>query len=417
MKTIKSAAIAAAFIVFTTACLLAASPPKGLLIYSEPPSTYAESCEFTTITSGPAYIIVVRPDGQKFQMNSNAVMNAVEYPPLNPQTDTQEKASLNLDKIHSLERRYPQFLQRLQAAEAKWTNALAFAKQMAASTPAKVNTPAKEESPSAGFSLTVNGVKYTDVQLTSVDDDSAGISHSDGVAKLPLEVLTNEQIAALNGTSSTAHIDPNWAVNKLKKLAEEKQKAEAEKQRLSAAAENTQAQPMQAGTSSDPTIAAVKDGVLYTIDRSTTLGKAFDGYRYFTSKAWKIIPSESGRKVVQVTGTIDFANFKAKDFDTAIARLNGVPVEAVSGDSQSSEDAISKAKRNFKAIQLIFEFTLNLDDSVELSSAKSKIVFADNRVMPTEMKEEEMQRAIKDIYDGQIPILVIGALMSGAASQ
>jgi outer membrane biosynthesis protein TonB len=132
MKTIKSTAIAASFIVFTAASIFAASPPKGLLIYSEPPSTYAESCEFSAMSSGPAYTIVIRPDGQKFQMNSNAEINAVEYPSLNPQADTQEKASLNLDKIHSLERRFPQFNAQLQAAEAKWTNAMAFAKQMAA---------------------------------------------------------------------------------------------------------------------------------------------------------------------------------------------------------------------------------------------------------------------------------------------
>lgn len=57
--------------------------------------------------------------------------------------------------------------------------------------------------------LTVKGVTYQQVRLTSVRGTSVGIMHAGGIASLPLDALTPEQTAQLNGTSKTAKIgDP-----------------------------------------------------------------------------------------------------------------------------------------------------------------------------------------------------------------
>ena len=49
--------------------------------------------------------------------------------------------------------------------------------------------------------MTVKTTQYADVRLTAATYDSATVTHSTGVAKIPIAQLTTPQIASLNATS------------------------------------------------------------------------------------------------------------------------------------------------------------------------------------------------------------------------
>ena len=112
-----------------TGNVLAAASSSGLLIYSEPPSTYVESCEYVSVVSGPAYSMIIRPDGKRFQLGNNAQLTKIDYPTLNPALDTPAVANANIEKIQGAISRYAQFKTQLLAVQAKWQNALTVAKQ------------------------------------------------------------------------------------------------------------------------------------------------------------------------------------------------------------------------------------------------------------------------------------------------
>ena len=57
------------------------------------------------------------------------------------------------------------------------------------------------------ITLEVDGIKYEEVTLSSVEGSNVGITHSTGVASIALQKLTKEQVAALNTTSTTIQID------------------------------------------------------------------------------------------------------------------------------------------------------------------------------------------------------------------
>lgn len=52
----------------------------------------------------------------------------------------------------------------------------------------------------------------------------------------------------------------------------------------------------------------VKNGVL-DLDKSLTVGEAFENYKYFTEVSWEAFKTENGRRVVQVTGTLDLEKY------------------------------------------------------------------------------------------------------------
>lgn len=58
--------------------------------------------------------------------------------------------------------------------------------------------------------------------------------------------------------------------------------------------------------SSDPNVSIVANGVLDSVDKSKTVGQAFDGYRYFKKVDWKAFTTDKGLNIVEVQGAIDF---------------------------------------------------------------------------------------------------------------
>lgn len=175
---------------------------NGLLIYSDPPSSYLETCEYRSLDAGkPVYSTVIKINGQKFQVKTGGTWIVVEYPPIDAQT-IKSSAGAHVDEISRLISQYPQFRNQLIVAQTKWQNALAFANQVPHTTKAEPQTLKNN--------LTVDGIQYDDSKLTSVNVDSVGISYANGAATIPLAKLSKDQIISLNATSASVQIDPNW---------------------------------------------------------------------------------------------------------------------------------------------------------------------------------------------------------------
>lgn len=51
-------------------------------------------------------------------------------------------------------------------------------------------------------------------------------------------------------------------------------------------------------------VALVKNGTL-EMDKSLTVGKAIDNYKYFKDTKWELLTTDNGKKLVQATGNID----------------------------------------------------------------------------------------------------------------
>ena len=163
----------------------------------------------------------------------------------------------------------------------------------------------------------------------------------------------------------------------------------------------------------DSSIAAVKGGVL-ELDKSTTLGKAFDSYRYFTTTVWTPSTDAAGRKIVEAAGTINFTKLTEKDIAIALGRANNMPPE----ESATNQMALTQARtilpnvqKRFKGAQLVFQFVINLDNTFELKGAKVNIVANDNKVASTPLDGQLPQENLKDIYDGHFPVFFIGFLV------
>jgi len=48
----------------------------------------------------------------------------------------------------------------------------------------------------------------------------------------------------------------------------------------------------------------VKNGTL-AMDKSLTVGKAIDNYKYFKNTEWKLVTTDNGKKIVEAVGNID----------------------------------------------------------------------------------------------------------------
>lgn len=182
--------------------LHAANPARALVLYNEPPSSYVTALEIVTLNPGSvAYSIAVLPDGKKLEIPRAGIIAVIDYPPQSTARVTEQEAAAALQKIASSVQKYPQYRTKLDAASAKWNNALAIAKKAAKTTTAQ--SPIKNTGPE----LEIDGVKYLNVALVSFTGTEVAISHADGVAKIPATTLTASQIAVLNATNTAIRID------------------------------------------------------------------------------------------------------------------------------------------------------------------------------------------------------------------
>jgi hypothetical protein len=170
-----------------------------------------------------------------------------------------------------------------------------------------------------------------------------------------------------------------------------------------------------AGASGDP-VQIVKGGVL-DMDRSTTLGKAFDGYRYFSATVWTPTTDTTARKIVEAGGTINFAKITEKDIAIALGRaVNMLPEQAATDQTALTQarETLTGIRKRFKGAQIVFQFVINLDNTFELRGAKVNLVGNDNKVGSTPLDGDQPQQNLQDIYAGHFPVFFTALLLMGA---
>jgi len=119
-------------------------------------------------------------------------------------------------------------------------------------------------------------------------------------------------------------------------------------------------------------ISTVKDGTL-ELDKSLTVGKAFDNYKYFKSVKWSEITTENGKKVVQVDGVVDFDKHpKGAEWKNAL-----------------------------KEAKMIFQFTVNEDKSFQITYFGMEGIKTDGEKIEHNANQFQMGLNLKQIYNNE----------------
>jgi hypothetical protein len=123
----------------------------------------------------------------------------------------------------------------------------------------------------------------------------------------------------------------------------------------------------------------VKNGIL-ELDKSLTVGEAFENYKYFSDVKWEAFKTDNGRRVVQVTGILDLDKYP--------------------------EGSVWK-KQGIKEAGVIFQFLILKDgEHFEIHTYGLKLVSEDGRektLGASEMGLNQIQllKNLKEIYDNQ----------------
>ena len=123
----------------------------------------------------------------------------------------------------------------------------------------------------------------------------------------------------------------------------------------------------------------VKNGGL-AIDKSLTVGEAFDNYKYFKNVRWEAFTSENGRRVVQVTGELDIDRMPTLSF--------------------LKNEGLEKA-------YAIFQFVINRDgESFNFHTVGFKLVLKDGTVKTASAREMglnvfDLFQVLQEIYNNE----------------
>jgi len=123
----------------------------------------------------------------------------------------------------------------------------------------------------------------------------------------------------------------------------------------------------------------VKTGYL-DYDKSISVGQAFDGYKYFSSKNWKTLKTEQGRRVVEFNGIMDMNNPDIKErIDLGIKQFN---------------------KKRFTGLRTVVQFVVNGDNTYKISALSLVGTLEDGK---TEKEANWMtpEYVIKQIYSNE----------------
>jgi len=168
---------------------------------------------------------------------------------------------------------------------------------------------------------------------------------------------------------------------------------------------------------SDP-ISAVKEGVL-EVDKGTTVGKAFDNYKYFKKASWSVLKTDNGRTLVEVCGMIDFDKVPDQEFADSILEAQGLSKDQF--DANEMTKALAKIKKDIKKMikgsELVVQFKLNEDDTFELYAMASHGVKLNGENTPDTAFNEEMQnKTLKDVYEEHLPVTITALILAADAS-
>lgn len=118
-------------------------------------------------------------------------------------------------------------------------------------------------------------------------------------------------------------------------------------------------------------VSLVKNGYL-DIDKSTTVGQAFDKYKYFKQVTWSKTKSDNGRRIVEVRGEFD---------------VNKIMTEVTGG-----------TKPIYDEREMVVQFVINKDNTFEIASGEITL-YVNNK--PQKDGWAFTMNTIKSIYLGE----------------
>ena len=215
---------------------------NGVLVYHDPSvPNYIETFFYNQNSRKNLFDgELITTSGSRRTYKLDGVIADIEYPiPKSPASIV--TANLNIQRVNDLLAQYPQQKPKLQPVLMAWQTALQFEnnrlKNASKNQPGEAASAGTASKPGALSSFVVNGESYEGVTLSSVDEDAVSVVHSAGVAKFKLAALSKEQLVALNKTSTTAQVDPEWNEKQKAKQEAEEQKRQAEIEKIKKEAE------------------------------------------------------------------------------------------------------------------------------------------------------------------------------------
>lgn len=164
----------------------------------------------------------------------------------------------------------------------------------------------------------------------------------------------------------------------------------------------------------------VKDGIL-DLNKSTTVGKALDNYRFFKGGTqWAVNEEGNGRTVVTCVGEMDFSTLTPQDFATIFARAANVPVESIPDTEQGKADIqkhLATIRGKMKGVKLTSEFLVNKDNTFQLQGGNIVVHTVEKGDTPPVAFDsvEDAVLNLSDIYENRfcahIGAAIVGILM------
>lgn len=121
-------------------------------------------------------------------------------------------------------------------------------------------------------------------------------------------------------------------------------------------------------------------GTVMDIDKSLTVGEAFDNWQDCASRKWEILETDNGRRVVQFT--CDIKN--TREFFNELAQY-----------SDAQEDALDVEHHNS-----IFQWRINKDETVSLSYVGFEMTWLDGKF--SEAKSTNAEASVRSVYNNEI---------------
>jgi hypothetical protein len=157
-------------------------------------------------------------------------------------------------------------------------------------------------------------------------------------------------------------------------------------------------------------LSIVRNGVL-DIDRSVTIGNAFDHYKYFHGpERWNALQTENGRIVVQVEGYIDLGKLDVADVRGAVANFELQLKEA--------ERMLTNVRKHIVSLRVTVEFVIMQDGGFEVRTAGAQAIKPDGALSPELIKkEEDVEKLLRAIYENEMPPMILSVVLAGSMLQ
>lgn len=137
----------------------------------------------------------------------------------------------------------------------------------------------------------------------------------------------------------------------------------------------------------------VKNGML-SLDKTTTIGRAFDGYKYFTGTEWTAGQDKQGRRNVMFLGHIAFDASKCSSY--SMGRQNEPP-------------PFQQTPCRVTGVTTVI-FSLGKDNSLLVRDAKVQVAMSDDngkRMIDVARADQDLPTfpdwVLKTIYENEVP--------------